>query len=257
MMRKTEDAGWLLHTSPSRLSSRTLTRMLRVAACVLGIGLCLATAAARAGDDDDEDDTPVEDKIMRNLMSGIGGVSMDSKGIDYRERSPLVVPRTTDLPPPESGNTAKNVPNWPKDPSIAARKAAAEESQRGKQSIFETNRTLTPAELSPKGSKAARVATPQQPGTTDIWGGNGSGPMLSPSQLGSATGNFFNLFKGGKATETAQFKGEPPRESLTQPPAGYMTPSPDYAYGTGGPAKPIDQQSNNPFDPNQQQKKTN
>jgi len=30
-----------------------------------------------------------------------------------------------------------------------------------------------------------------------------------------------------------QFKAEPPRESLTQPPAGYQTPSSGFAYGTG------------------------
>ena len=33
--------------------------------------------------------------------------------------------------------------------------------------------------------------------------------------------------------ETAPFKGEPTRESLTQPPSGYQTPSSNYAYGTG------------------------
>ena len=33
-------------------------------------------------------------------MAGIGGTNMDSRGIDYRERSPLVVPPQLDLPPP-------------------------------------------------------------------------------------------------------------------------------------------------------------
>ena len=40
------------------------------------------------------------------------------------------------------------------------------------------------------------------------------------------------MFKGSK-TETAPFKGEPTRDTLTMPPPGYQTPSPDYAYGTG------------------------
>ena len=43
---------------------------------------------------------------------------------------------------------------------------------------------------------------------------------------------FSSLF-GGNKTETAEFKGEPPREALTQPPPGYQTPSPNFAYGTG------------------------
>jgi hypothetical protein len=55
--------------------------------------------------------------------------------------------------------------------------------------------------------------------------------MLSPSQLGF-NGSLSDLF-GGQKTETAPFKGEPTRESLTQPPAGYQTPSPNYAYGSG------------------------
>ena len=55
--------------------------------------------------------------------------------------------------------------------------------------------------------------------------------MLSPAQLGY-TGGFSGLF-GGNKTETAPFKGEPTRDSLTQPPPGYQTPSPNFAYGTG------------------------
>src|SRR5438552_2281082 len=38
---------------------------------------------------------------------------------------------------------------------------------------------------------------------------------------------------GGNKAETAPWKGEPTRESLTQPPSGYQTPSPNFAYGTG------------------------
>ena len=38
---------------------------------------------------------------------------------------------------------------------------------------------------------------------------------------------------GGNKAEVAPFKGEPTRDSLTQPPPGYQTPSPNFAYGTG------------------------
>ncbi len=40
------------------------------------------------------------------------------------------------------------------------------------------------------------------------------------------------MFKGN-ASESKQFTEEPTRDSLTQPPAGYQTPSSSYAYGTG------------------------
>ena len=38
---------------------------------------------------------------------------------------------------------------------------------------------------------------------------------------------------GGNKAEMKEFKSEPPRESLTQPPPGYQTPSSNFAYGTG------------------------
>ena len=36
-----------------------------------------------------------------------------------------------------------------------------------------------------------------------------------------------------KKEEYATFTGEPPRTSLTDPPPGYLTPSPDQPYGVG------------------------
>ena len=66
---------------------------------------------------------------------------------------------------------------------------------------------------------------PVQPGTSN------NNPILSPSQLGYS-GGFSGLF-GGNKSETAPFKGEPTRDSLTQPPPGYQTPSSNFAYGTG------------------------
>ena len=59
----------------------------------------------------------------------------------------------------------------------------------------------------------------------------GATAILSPSQLGY-NGGLMGMF-GGSKVETAPFKGEPTRESLTQPPPGYQTPSPNFAYGTG------------------------
>ena len=68
-------------------------------------------------------------------------------------------------------------------------------------------------------------------------GDPGRNAILSPSQLGY-TGGFMGMFKGN-ASESTTFKSEPTRETLTQPPAGYQTPSPNYAYGTG-PKQPLD-----------------
>jgi hypothetical protein len=58
-----------------------------------------------------------------------------------------------------------------------------------------------------------------------------SASAFKPSELGYKGGFWSNVF--GKDKESARFTGEPPRVSLTDPPAGYQTPSPDQPYGKG------------------------
>ncbi|HEX9590284.1 MAG TPA: hypothetical protein VGA15_21380 [Bradyrhizobium sp.] len=206
-------------------SSRALTRVLRLAAVALGIGLLMTAGAVRA-QEDDEDDKTFEEKIIEGIMAGIGGTNMENKGIEYRERSPLVVPPKIDLPPPASASADVKAPNWPKDPDEQRRKAAIAARKKDNKDPVEARRTLTPSELN-KGKVAASARTNNDP----IQPGVSNSPMLSPSQLGF-TGSFGDLF-GGNKSETAPFKGEPTRDSLTQPPSGYQTPSPNFAYGTG------------------------
>jgi hypothetical protein len=221
-MRRTETSGWIV---PS--SSRALRRALWLAVIALGIGVVMTAGAARAQDDDDEDEKTFEEKIIEGIMAGIGGTNMENRGIDYRERSPLVVPPKLDLPPPASATADVKAPNWPKDPDEAKRKAAIAARKKENKDPREASRILTPSELA-QGKTAAPARTnndPVQPGNSF------NNPILSPSQLGY-NGGFSGLFGGNKA-ETAPFKGEPTRESLTQPPGGYQTPSPNFAYGTG------------------------
>jgi hypothetical protein len=227
-MRKTEASGWIVRNS---------SRALRLAVVALGIGLVMTAGAARA-QDDDEDDKTFEEKIIGGIMAGIGGTNMENRGIDYRERSPLVVPPKLDLPPPESVKSEVKDPNWPKDPDEARRKAAIAARKKQNKDPIESARILTPSELN-----AARTAPPARTNNDPVQPGNSNtNPILSPSQLGYSGG--LSLF-GGNKTETAPFKGEPTRESLTQPPSGYQTPSPNFAYGTG-PKESLNQEYNNP-----------
>jgi hypothetical protein len=221
-MRKTEAGVWM-----EQSSSRALTRALRLAVVALGIGIVMTTGAARAGDDDD-DDRSFEDKIIGNIIAGVGGTNMDNRGIDYRERSPLVVPPRLDLPPPATATNEPKVANWPKDPDEKRRKAAiAERKKITAKTPLEDARSLSPTELNVPGAVAASRTTsdPSQPGGHPI-----DNSPLSPSALGFS-GSFGNVFAG--KPESAPFKGEPTRDSLTQPPVGYQTPSPNYAYGIG------------------------
>ncbi len=218
-MRQTEASFWIVRKT-------SLTHAMRFAAIALGVGLVMAAGPVRAADDDDDDKT-FEEKIIEGIMAGIGGTNMENRGIDYRERSPLVVPPRLDLPPPAGTAAEVKAPNWPKDPDIQRQKAAAAARKKTNKDPIEAARILTPSELAAgkTAGTSRRDNDPVQPGNSY------NNPILSPSQLGY-TGGFSGMF-GGSKVETAPFKGEPTRESLTQPPAGYQTPSSNYAYGTG------------------------
>jgi hypothetical protein len=198
----------------------------QLSAVALGVGLLLGSGAARAGDDDDE--PTFEEKIIEGIMKGIGGTNMDNTGIDYRERSPLVVPPKLDLPPPAAAAADVKAPNWPKDPDEARRKAAIAARKKANKDPMEASRILTPSELNAAKTAGVSGGTRESESMTP---GGGANSILSPSQLGF-DGRFSNIFGGNKA-EVKEFKSEPTRETLTQPPPGYQTPSSSYAYGTG------------------------
>jgi hypothetical protein len=203
-------------------------RTVRVGAVALAIGVMMMSGVARAQDDEDDGKT-FEERIIDNIMAGVGATNMENRGIDYRERSPLVVPPTTELPPPASTSAEIKVPNWPKDPDISRRKAAIEARKKEKKnsSPEEDARALKPSELNvgkPLNPTKRADNDPEQPGVTN-------NPMLSPSQLGF-NGRFSDMFHGN-SSESVPFKNEPTRDTLTQPPVGYQTPSPNFAYGTG------------------------
>jgi hypothetical protein len=212
-----------------RNASVGAVRALRIAAIALAVGFVAMSGAARAQDDEDDGKT-FEEKIIDGVMSGIGATNMDNRGIDYRERSPLVVPPKLDLPPPASASAeAKAPPNWPKDPDEARRKQAIARRKTENKDPREASRVLTPSEMA-VGKTAATAPAPgqvTQPGEGDP----GRNAILNPSALGF-DGKFSNVFGGNKA-EVATFSGEPTRDSLTQPPPGYQTPSPNFMYGTG------------------------
>jgi hypothetical protein len=220
-MRETEASGWMVQNS-----SRAMMRVLRLAAIVLGIGLMMSANAARA-QDDDEDDSTFEEKIIKGIMTGIGGTNMENAGIEYRERSPLVIPPRSDLPPPASAAAEAPTPNWPKDPDVKRRKEAKEARKKDNKDPVQAARPLSPSELA-VGKTAAPTSRSSDP---ELPGNPGATAILSPSQLGYE-GGVMGFFKGNK-TETAPFKGEPTRDTLTMPPPGYQTPSPNFAYGTG------------------------
>lgn len=211
--------------------SNSFLRALRLAAVVLGVGLVVGAGQVRAQDDVDEEEASqksFERGIMDNVMSSIGGRRIEDGTINYRERSPLVIPSNTNLPPPMTGKV-KLAPNWPKDPDEAERKRAREEASKPAMSPEQARMPLMPSELAAKTARKGRndttaASTSNNPSDSSF--------MLSPSQLGYNGGLFSGAFSSSKE-ETATFTGEPERGELTEPPKGYQTPSPNFAYGVG------------------------
>ena len=119
----------------------------RVALTGAAVAVVLAAnlGAALAADDDEDEDLSFEQKIIRNLMHGIGAVDGTERGIEYRERSPLVVPPRIDLPAPEAAKTT-TAPNWPKDPDVAERRKIRQ-AAKGRDKSKEWNVVLTPSEM--------------------------------------------------------------------------------------------------------------
>jgi hypothetical protein len=208
-------------------------RAARLVAVMVGVGLMVSATTARAQDDDEQPEESFEQGLIHNIMRGIGGKSIEDSSINYRERSPLVIPSNVNaLPPPEAKHTPL-APNWPKDPDEIARKEAIEANRKPLPDPREAARPLTPSELNIKPSRKRRSLADTGPDESRGYNNH----LLSPSQLGFNNGMFSKMF-GGNAVETKPFKGEPERESLTEPPKGYQTPSSNFAYGSG-PMKPL------------------
>ncbi len=201
------------------------------------LALLAAPGPARAADDGNSDSTGFYNATFGRLLEGFGLQKGDgSDAIHYKERPPLVLPSSRDLPPPEKADAVAATPAWPKDPDVKRRKLI-EAQQKGRivsdVREHEQNR-LSEAELTP-GPKPRGVQSintgPGRSGATDF------GEVLSPSQLGYKGGLLGKMFHG-KDEDAAQFTGEPPRTELTAPPPGYQTPSPDQPYGVGQSATP-------------------
>ncbi len=212
----------------------------RIAATgLLGIAIAMGASTGVRAADDDEDEA-FDTKIFRQFMHGLG-LRRDGAGIDYRERSPLVVPPGRNLPSPETGNTAEKTAAWPVDPDVKRAKDAKAARKKPRKDIdSEESRPELPSQLGPRAASAPASQRPTGEPVKD-----GTAPSTW-QELGSKS--FFTM-DGlmGKKQESATFTREPQRGSLIEPPPGYRTPSPSQPYGLGV-AKP---EAINPMDTDQ------
>src|SRR5216684_2647174 len=168
---------------PRRLAAAAAFAM----AMALGAGNALAA-------DGDEEDVPLDTKILRQFLKDLGLRNGSGEDIDYRERAPLVVPPSRNLPPPQAEGTATaRSPAWPNDPDVKRRKQTAEKAKLSGFNAEEQQRALR------------------------------------PNELGYKTGDVLRSITGSKSADSKT--ADPPRTSMTAPPSGYQTPSPNFPYG--------------------------
>ena len=145
----------------------------------LGAALLLSAvpAQAQAQAEAQEEDNGYDIQLMRRVLSAVG-LRDDKPAIEYRERSPLVIPPSATLPPPVAGGPT--APNWPV--SVEAKEARARaEAAKPKPGmtgdpVIDDGRLLTPNELA-RGRAKRDVAA-----STD-W----TGKPLSNKELGGIT----------------------------------------------------------------------
>ena len=89
--------------------------------------------------------------------------------------------------------------------------------------VSDASRPLPPNELDPAG--APKVNTPFDSSAS------ANSAMADPRDHGAKKSLLSGIFRS--KNEYTTFTGEPSRQTLTDPPPGYLTPSPDQPYGVG------------------------
>lgn len=212
------------HDILTSADDHSIFRRLSRAAVAGAVALaCLFAAGSLAKAADDEEEEPFETRILKAIL----GVN-DGDGIDYRERAPLVVPPSMNLVPPQDAKIDN--PAWPKDADLQAKKKKKAAAKNANQDPEEAARRLSPSELNRGNAALGRRGAGGDISGTPNAEYEGQRP-LRPNELGYKGGLLGALFKDNSKPETAVFTGEQPRSSLTEPPPGYMTPSPNHPYG--------------------------
>jgi hypothetical protein len=215
------------------ISSFGMKKLARaVSAGALGLAI-LATGTQGSARAEDEDNSAsiwnLDQRLWKGFLSAMGLQSGTEVGIDYRERSPLVVPPERSLPPPQSA--PPKTAAWPVDPEAKRRQEMAAtrkpRSVRGYDPEVES-RNLNPSEMGPRGgtpnTSSTRSSGPARTNNND---------PVAPSELGYFGGLFSGWGWGQSSNrdELGTFVAEPPRTSLVAPPVGYQTPSSEQPYG--------------------------
>ena len=144
------------------------------------------------------------------------GDKKESDSIQYRERSPLVVPPKMEMPTPQPRPSQK-AEAWPQDQEVVrARKKQVESNARVMSKYVESNggEKLTPEEMRAMRTPGASAAAPKQSCNMDPFDKSSCSVAEYWGALSAKTEK--------KEELTLQAGVEPQREYLTQPPKGYL-----------------------------------
>ena len=196
---------------------------------MIGAAVIVGGTGHAAWAEDGQEDTLVDTTIMRHILKGLGW-QRDEKGIEYRERSPLVLPGSSgkELPKPAPVSPAAKTAGWPDDPDIKRQKQRRD-AEKNRKAYVEgvDDRPMLPSEYERKKGTEDK----NRPATLDSKSWEESRNPSTAQELGSK--NIFSKMWGSKPNEYVTFTGEPPRTTLIEPPRGYRTPSPSQPFGVG------------------------
>jgi hypothetical protein len=145
----------------------------------------------------DNNDITIDENAWNRMLTRLGlrKPPGSEAEIDYTERSPLVVPRTRELPPPGTLSSAPSA-DWPVD------------------------------------ARKSRKRAVNKPGVVPDTAVQTANPQFQKKPWYNPMGWF-------SREEYASFPGEPVRQNLTEPPAGYRIPSAEQPYGISPEKKPV------------------
>ncbi|MBX3522422.1 MAG: hypothetical protein KF807_04350 [Xanthobacteraceae bacterium] len=218
--------------------------------------------------EDDDDDGPTG---LQKLFGSIGILSLPGPQIDYQERPPLVVPPITNnyvqphtaatqpdawdfsnprqpaapapennnapppaanvtLPPPvEPGLVRHRNPDFPVDPEVKAAQKKKKKTRmfsRAEEDPTYSGRTLRADEMKGTGPLTRGTKGASQTDAT------ANEAQSTVQQLGiPGLTKMLPMIGHEQQEKPLVFTGEPERQSLTEPPSGYLTPSKNAPYG--------------------------
>ncbi|MCC5977748.1 MAG: hypothetical protein JJU21_06785 [Salinarimonas sp.] len=169
-------------------------------ALALGLGIALPAQAQ-------------EGTLLRDIFGRIGIMEPEQPQIEYRERAPLVVPPSRDLPPPRAPEQIGGAPNWPQD----RRDRVAREEQRELERYQDQVRSGDGVT-----AEVPNLRLPRGAGTAPRIDLNNQWGDEPPPRLTREQREAFQRQMRGDGSEAQGLT----RRSLTDPPSHFLQPAP-------------------------------